>query len=116
MFTLLLSLILSTGAPAIELPNPDAEPLITRSVVYDDRIELTVANLEKERTLIRLLDYETEAVHFAQRIDDHNGYTIHLSLEKLPKGRYVISVQKGDTERQQIVKKTDVGIICSGWK
>ncbi|THH34932.1 hypothetical protein [Neolewinella litorea] len=117
MFTLLLSLLLSTGVPAPEIPTDDAAtPLITRSVIDDEDLELTVANLERQKTLVLMTDLKTDEVLFTKRVINHNGYSVRLALGELPEGRYVISVKTGDVVRQQIIMKTENGILCSAWK
>lgn len=116
MLTLLFSLLLSTSATAAPVPMTDADPIITRTAVDNDHVELTVANLLKERTLINLINLETDEVHFTKRVTDHNGYSVRLSLKEMPEGRYVLCVKNGDTVRRQVIMKTETGILCSAWK
>ncbi len=118
MNTLLFSFLLCTSGPAATPPADLAavEPLITRSFVAAGRIDLTIANLEKEVTVVKLTSLSTDETLFRQRITNHNGYSVSLCLKEVPEGRYVISVEKGDTLRRQVVLKTETGVLCSDWK
>ncbi len=114
MKSLLFFLLLGTCVPAFA--SAPVEPLITRSHVADTHLSLRLANLEQDRTLVKLYDLDTKKTIFRQVVKDHNGFSINLSLEQLPEGRYVISVEKGDTLRRQVLRKTKTGIQCSDWK
>ncbi len=111
IFALALSFVVPAAATAATV-----EPIITRSSVEENRLEITLANLEQERTILRLTDLDTRADFFTDRIKDHNGYGICLSLDEIPEGRYVLSVEKGDITRRQVILKTKTGIMCSAWK
>ncbi|PPK85249.1 hypothetical protein CLV84_2141 [Neolewinella xylanilytica] len=113
MKSLLFALALATTVPATATT---VEPLITRSFVEDNRLELVLANLEQERTVVRLTNLDQDIEYFSDRVKHHNGYGVSLSLDKLPAGRYVLSVEKGDTVRRQVILKTETGTRCSAWK
>lgn len=112
MHTLLFSLLLA-AAPA---PATDAGPLITRSTLNESALSLTLANLEQHRTTVTLSAMGTKDVFFEERIKDHNGYCVNLILDKLPEGRYVLSVAQDDEVRRQVILKSATGILCSDWK
>ncbi len=114
MKSLLFFLLLGTCVPAFA--SAPVESLITRSHVTATHLSLTLANLEQDRTLVQFYDLDTEVTLYRQVVKDHNGFSVNLSLEELPTGRYVISVQKGDTLRRQVIRKTETGIQCSDWK
>ena len=115
MNTLLFSLLVATATPAVS-PATAVEPIITRSYLEDSRLDLVVANLEKERTIVSLTDLDGKNEFFRERISDHNGYRVSLNLKELPAGRYIVSVEKGDTVRRQVILKNDAGTMCSDWK
>ncbi len=116
MKSLLFALALSTAAPAVATATT-VEPLITRTLIEEGRLEITLANLEQERTIVRLTDLNNRTEFFSDRIKNHNGYGVCLSIDELPAGRYMLSVEKGDTIRRQVILKTDAGTtMCSDWK
>ncbi|MGB3799700.1 MAG: hypothetical protein WA952_07775 [Lewinella sp.] len=115
MKSLLFAFVLASSVPAVATAAT-VEPLITRTFIEEDRLEITLANLEQERTTVRLTDLNNHTEYFSERIKNHNGYGVCLSLDQLPEGRYVLSVQKGDTVRRQVVLKTATGTMCSDWK
>ena len=115
MNTLLFAFVLASAAPTFS-PATGAEPMITRSNVAEHRLEVTLANLEQQLTVVRLTDLDQNTEFFSNRIKNHNGYGICLSLTDIPEGRYVLSVEKGDTVRKQVILKTETGVMCSDWK
>lgn len=115
MKTLLFSLLLCATASATAATSA-VEPLITRTTVDAHRLDVTLANLEQATTTVRLTNLDEDAVFFEERIRQHNGYAVSLSLDDLPAGRYVLSVTKGDVVRSQVILKSDTGIMCSAWK
>ncbi|MCP9234761.1 hypothetical protein [Lewinella sp. JB7] len=115
MRSLLFLFLLCSCVPAIAATTFDAEPLITRSVVEDGMLSLTLANLEQERTRIEIRDAKNDRVLFGTTVKNHNGYRTNFNLEELEAGRYVVTVKKGETVRRQIIRKTEAGIMCSDW-
>ena len=115
MNTLLFALVLSSAAPGFSAATV-VEPIITRSLVDEHRLEITLANLEQQLTVVRLTDLDQSTEYFSNRIKNHNGYGVCLSLTDIPEGRYVLSVEKGDTVRKQVILKTEKGVMCSEWK
>ncbi|MBB4080381.1 hypothetical protein GGR28_003015 [Lewinella aquimaris] len=113
MKSLLFLFLLCTCVPA--LATTPAEPLITRSAVEAYNLSLTVANMEKQRTRIEIRDAKNNSVVFGTTVKNHNGYRASFNLSELDPGRYIVTVKKGDTVRQQIIRKSEVGIMCSDW-
>ena len=119
MKTLLFAFALSASvfAPvAIGAAPLTVEPIITRSTVQAERLELTLANLEQELTVVRLTNLDDDFVYYSDRIRNHNGFGVSLDLKELPAGRYVLSVRKGDVSRSQVILKNERGVMCSDWK
>jgi hypothetical protein len=116
-FVLLLSftVIPSGNANAGTMPGPD-EPMITRSHMAVGGLEVMLANLEKEATSIKLINLDSNQTYFTDVVRKRNGYSWNLKLDKLPIGRYVLKIKKGDTLRQQVILKTEAGVMTSAWK
>lgn len=113
--TILLSSFVSIPADAASIPFPD-EPMIVRSQVGVMGLEVIIANLEQAITRVSLTNLDTDVQHFSDVVRKHNGYSWNLNLDKLPEGRYLLAVKKGDTVRQQVLLKTAAGVMCSAWK
>lgn len=105
----------SLPAGAANLPN-DTEPLIVRSQIGMMGLELTLANLEQERTTITLTSLDVGTRHFFDQVRKHNGYSWSFNLDDLPDGRYCLKVKKGDAVRQQVLRKEEGKVMCSEWK
>ncbi|MTB53388.1 DUF3244 domain-containing protein [Lewinella sp. W8] len=117
LFTLcLLFCLFSTNAAANTPVEDPQEPLIVRSYLVTDGLEITLANLEKTRTTLKLENLDQEKVVYSDIVRNHNGYSYNLNLNKLPKGRYLLSVTKNNTVRQQVILIADHGVMCSEWK
>lgn len=110
-----LSSLNSVPVGAAALPNLN-EPIIVSSQMGVMGLEVTIANLEQEVTRVSLVNLGTNETHFSDVVRKHNGYSWNLTLDKLPKGRYCLSVKKGDTLRRQVLLKTEDGVMCSDWK
>lgn len=120
MKTLILTAVLLSSFVSVPLEtgnhsNPD-EPLIVRSQTSVTGLEVILANLEQEATKIFLTNMDKKEVYFSETIRKHNGYSMNLKLEKLPEGRYLLSVKKGEVLRRQVLLKTEAGLMCSAWK
>lgn len=120
MKTLFLSAILLSSFVSVPLetgnPSNPEEPLIVRSQAGITGLEVILANLEQEATKISLTDLDKDEVYFSEVIRKHNGYSMNLQLDKLPEGRYLLSVKKGEALRRQVLLKTEAGLMCSAWK
>jgi hypothetical protein len=106
--------LLGTCVPALALTP--AEPLIVRSTIDAHYLTLQLANLEQQRVDVTLIRLDSEVELFRQRVKRHNGYRSQLDLSQLRAGRYLVTVQKGDTLRRLVILKTATGIMCSDWK
>lgn len=115
---ILLALFSLFSAPAFahDLDTSATEPLIVRSQMMPGGLEVLIANLEQEKATITLSSIDTGEEIFADRIRKHNGYSYNLNFERLTFGRYLLKVKKGGTVRQQVILKSEVGVMCSDWK
>jgi hypothetical protein len=114
MKSLLFICLLGTCVPA--LANTSVEPLVTRSSVTDQQLYITLANLQQQTTYVQVRRLDDDQVYLKKRVSKHNGYRASIELSDMPNGRYLIEVKKDDTLRQQVVVKTDHGLLCSAWK
>ncbi|MEM6772261.1 MAG: hypothetical protein AAF597_16925 [Bacteroidota bacterium] len=112
---ILLVSVVSIPAEAAGAANPD-EPMIVRSQMGIMGLEVILANLQQTSTRITLTSLDTEKEYFSDVVRKHNGYSWNLKLDELPKGRYLLSVKKGDTLRRQVILKTKAGVMTSDWK
>lgn len=111
---LCLSFFIST--PTFAATTDPGEPLIVRSHAVFDGLEVTVANLEKATTTVRLINLDKDREVFSDQIRNHNGYRYKLQLDQLKHGRYLLKVKKGKTLRQQVLLVTGNGVLCSDWR
>lgn len=107
--------VLPLAANTASLPVSNNDPLIVRSYFGVMGLELTLANLEQVPTRVTLTSLATGTPYLLETIREHNGYSMNLYLEKLPKGRYLLTIRKGDSSRQQVLLKTADGVRCSDW-
>ena len=110
---LVLALLFTCG-PALSFANA-TDPLVTRTQVEDFRLDLQLANLQGQRTLVSLKNLDGGSVYYT-RVREHNGYALTLDLSKLPAGRYLLKVKQDEVLRQQVVVKSAAGLYCSDWK
>lgn len=106
----------ATALAAPTTPATAGEPLIVRSHLAEGGLELMIANLEQETTVVTLTSLTTNRVLFNDRIRKHNGYSYNINLDELHYGRYVLAVKKGDAVRQQVILVNGRGVSCSDWK
>jgi hypothetical protein len=115
LFSILALFILSPAPAAAHTPNSN-EPLIVRSKVMEGGLEVLMANLQQTKTVITLTNLNTKRELFSDRIRKHNGYSYNLNLDKLKRGRYLLSVTKGKEVRKQVLLVSKKGVMCSAWK
>ena len=114
--TLLALFSLFFSAPAAAHDVDTTEHLIVRSQLMPGGLEVIIANLEHENTLVSLVNLDEDQEVFSDRIRKHNGYSYNINFDRLAYGRYILAVKKGDVVRKQVILKTDTGIFCSDWK
>ena len=113
MKTLLFVALLCTCVPA--LAGISADPLITSTTVTAEGVSLTLANLEQERTVVLITHYKSGEQYHRETIKRHNGFSARFDLSALADGRYVITVEKGNTVRKQVILKEGDTVRCSDW-
>ena len=111
-----LALVLFAASPTFANPANPNEPLIVRSQVAEGGLEIVLANLEQQNTILSLTSLDRKKKVFTDLIRKHNGYSYKLALDKLKNGRYLLAVKKGDVIRQQVILISDNGMMCSDWK
>ena len=117
MKTLLFTALLCTCVPAATFAASDAaSPLITRSVIAGERLDLHFANLQQQRTEVQITSLDNGTEHFRKVITKHNGYRLALGLEDLTDGRYAVTVSQGEVVRKLVILKTEAGTMISDWK
>ena len=112
----LLFCLVSTNAFANTSVEDPQEPLIVRSYLVTDGLEITLANLQKTRTTVKLENLDLDKLVYSDIVRNHNGYSYNLNLNNLPNGRYLLSVTKNNAVRQQVLVIADHGVMCSDWK
>ncbi|SEP79045.1 hypothetical protein [Neolewinella agarilytica] len=91
-------------------------PLIVRSEIAGNDLEVIIANLNQASTYFTLIDLDRDREVYRDKIRKRNGYSYKLGMEKLKNGRYLLSVKKGDVVRQQVILISRNGMMCSDWK
>lgn len=103
--------VLATFSFASE--NEVNEHLIMRVETNDAKaLHITLANLRQITTQLKLEDLNGK-VYYSDYINDHNGYGKNLSLRKLPKGRYILTVAQKGTEWKSVVVVDSDGVQVS---
>jgi len=116
MFCLALCLCgagFASAAPSTILPLTDSDPLIVRTSAETDGIRLFLANLEGVTTNLKLTSLENDEVIFEEQVYDHNGYSYDLNFSDLEFGRYILSIKKNETLRQQVILISEHGVWLS---
>lgn len=109
----LLCLFGTSLLTAATFPNLDNDPLIVRTESDDDGITLLLANLEGVATSIQLKSLDAHEVVFQDMVRNHNGFSFDFALEELPYGRYLLTVKKEDTVKQQVILIGEHGVWLS---
>lgn len=65
-------------------------------------IQITLANLQQTTTNLALKNLDGK-VYYYDTIRKHNGYGKNLNLDKVPQGRYLLTVWQKDTEVTSVV-------------
>ncbi|MCB0570422.1 MAG: hypothetical protein KDC66_11685 [Phaeodactylibacter sp.] len=75
-------------------------------------VVVQLTNLDQQPAIIAVKSVHGFTYH-KERIRGRNGYRARLNLEQMPVGKYLITVKQGDTEKVQVVRVTDKGILLS---
>ena len=112
LYSVLLALCLALSAALPASADPVANPsetkiLVKTKLVGEKTLQITLANLQREKTTIRLENLEG-AVFYQEFVKNHNGFNKKIDLRKAPAGRYVLKVeQKGELLTQVVVVRED---------
>jgi hypothetical protein len=105
--------LLSTPAFALVDAGSPGTVLVKSSVVDQDQaIRLQLANLQGEKTFVRLTDLDG-GTYFTCTVKDHNGYLVKLNMTDVEEGRYILQVSQADETYQQVVYYRDGEIVLS---
>ena len=114
---LLLALLCLSFLATATFANPDPSAdnvILSVEPVKAKTIEVHMANLQKTPTRLILKELNGDAIFFRETIRNHNGYGKKLSLEKLPKGRYLLTVSQKDAEWTSVVYVDSEKVQVSG--
>ena len=75
-------------------------------------VVIQLTNLDQAPTVIAVKSIHG-FTYYKERIKDRNGYRAKLDLEQMPEGKYLITVKQGDTEKTQVVRVTEDGVLLS---
>jgi hypothetical protein len=108
-------LLLCAAAPAVAAcPNPTSEVQLTVTRVAEKTIDLTLTNLQQQRTTVTIQSLDGTVIYFQENVKKHNGYHKRLNLKDLPNGKYLLTIQQGREKRRQvIVIKPELGMLLS---
>ncbi len=114
--TVLFTLCLALGLAPVFASTPPAKPghLLMRSKLINQQdLRLTLANLEKQYTEVRLVALQGDKIYLRERIKAHNGYSMLIDLSGLEEGRYLLEVYQADESASQVVLVEDGYILLS---
>ncbi|MEM8584113.1 MAG: hypothetical protein AAGF87_07590 [Bacteroidota bacterium] len=100
----LMALFLMCAYGPLSAHEPSTEdPMQVTTEVDGMDLNLRLINLEQEDTFVNLSTIDGNEVFFTERITKHNGYAMALQLHELPDGKYLLTIKKGDTVKNQVV-------------
>ncbi len=103
LFVLALGLGLVANFAFANPNGGDSEKVILNvEAVGNKKVKVHLSNLQKITTNVVLTNLDGEII-FQEKIRDHNGYGKNLSLKRLPKGRYILSITQKDADPWQSV-------------
>jgi hypothetical protein len=92
--------------------TPPIEFILNVETVDQNHLILQLANLQQETTVISLQDFEGNT-YFRQTVTKHNGYAANINLEALPEGRYLLRINRKDSQIDQVVVKNEDTLFVS---
>ncbi|MDX1941255.1 MAG: hypothetical protein SFU99_11935 [Saprospiraceae bacterium] len=104
--SLLLALCLAISVPTfVSAHNFTVEPQVNVNVktVKERTVEISLFNLQQERTSISIQSLDGETTYFKNVIKDHNGYRKRLNLKDLAFGRYLLVIEQNGKKMQQVI-------------
>lgn len=106
------AMLLCVNTQANPLPIDPAAISLNVRTVDQDVLYLRLANLQQAPTFVRLTDLEGN-LYFSKRIKAHNGYSMTVNLEKVPSGRYLLTVGQKGKKMSQVIYKGDEQMLIS---
>lgn len=104
--------VLTISLPGQANVNPNARINLCTKAIEAKKVVVQLANLAKQPTFLMLQSTYGD-VYYKEAIRKHNGHRTLLDLEKLPAGKYILSVrQKGETQ-SQVIRVTEEGVLVS---
>ncbi len=94
-------------------PITTSDILVTAKITTGKTISLKVANLQMEKTSIRITDMKGDNTFYRDFVKDHNGYGRNLNLSDLPSGKYMLTVKQKDEKVRQIIVVKDSYVLLS---
>ena len=94
-------------------PITTSDILVTAKITSGKTINLKVANLQMEKTSIRITDMKGDNTFYRDFVKDHNGYGRRLNLSDLPSGKYMLTVKQKDEKVKQIIVVKDNYVLLS---
>jgi hypothetical protein len=113
MKRMLLTLALAMPLLIAQAKDKVIELVLLKTKVESKSLVVCLANLQKERSVLRLKSLRNNEVLYNRTITDHNGYSTRLNLEDLPQGRYVLELEQKSGNVNQVVVVDQEGIQVS---
>lgn len=110
---LAMCLAISSFAFAGTSSTPDEDPIFRVKPIESKSFQVTLANLKKTTTSISLTNL-SGTTFFKETIKKHNGYSKKLNLNKLPNGRYVLTVKQNGEKYSKVIYVDDDAMRISG--
>jgi len=111
--SLFYSVLVLLLVPAFAFSPVEGNLQAHTEVVENSKVKVRLYNLQEQRTIFKITDLDEEIRYYAATISKHNGYAKILDLSDLADGRYLITVDSGDTTLKQIMKVEGQSILLS---
>ncbi len=96
---------------------PNNDFVFSAKVTGAKTIEVSLLNLQQERTVITLQSLDGATTYFEEVVKKHNGYRRQLNLRELSAGKYLLVVKRNEQKLQQVVVVSDQrGVMLSDVK
>lgn len=113
MKRILLTLALAMPLLIAQAKDKVIELVLLKTKVESKSLVINLANLQKERSVLRLKSLSDNEVFYNRTINDHNGFSTRLNLEDLPQGRYVLEVEQKSGNMSQVLLVDQEKIMVS---
>jgi hypothetical protein len=113
MKKMLLVMAMAIPFLAVQASDPVIDLVLMKTLVKQKSIYISLANLQKERSVLSLRTLADQELIYSKVIKDHNGFSALLNLAQLPKGRYLLQLQQESGVMTQVVVVDNKGINTS---